>query len=72
VIYYKQGDSRIKELKGTLDNYPDVNSRLDRIEQVISDLQEKVAEIIRIIIELEERVTPVVEAQRIRDIWDGI
>ena len=46
----------------------DVYSRLERVEQVISDLQEKVDEIIRIIIELEERVTPAVEAQRIRDI----
>jgi len=59
-------------LKRRLDNYPDTNSRLDRIERAIADLQEKVHEIIRIIIELEERFTPVVEAQRIRDIWDGI
>ena len=43
-----------------------------RAEQAISDLQEKVNEIIRIIIKLEEQGTPTVEAQRIRDIWDGI
>jgi peptidoglycan hydrolase CwlO-like protein len=54
-----------------LDNYPETHNRLDKIEQAISDLQEKMEDIIRKISELEERVTPAVDAQRIRDNWDG-
>ena len=68
-----QGDSRdSRGWKKILSNYPDTDNMLKRAEQAISDLREKVNEIIRIIIELEERITPAVEAQRIRDVLDGI
>ena len=55
-----------------MSNSCDTERELERAEQALSDLQEKVNEIIRIIIELEERVTPAVGAQRVRDILDGI
>ena len=55
-----------------MENYSDMSARLDDVERDIADLQEQVQDIIKRIDDLEKLVTPAVQAQRIRDEWDGM
>ena len=53
-------------------NYPDIEDRLQRLEQQVAAIQKKLDEIVQWIRDLEERVEPAVTTQRIKDEWDGM
>jgi len=55
-----------------LTNYPDIEDRLQRLEQQVAAIQKKLDEIVQWIRNLEERVEPAVTTQRIKDEWDGM
>lgn len=54
-----------------MSNYPEYDERLKKVEKMVSDLHEAVDNLLRRFEYLEERVTPAVDAQRIRDEWHG-
>ena len=45
--------------------------RLENLEQIVSELNDKIEDIIQWLKNLEEKVAPAVAVQRIRDQWHG-